>query len=106
MIPNIVVDADTRNIEELDRRGRPGAVQAAQEPRPSWRGSSGEGAIRFNDYEGMMPEMAEQTLIIDDLNHHEAEILMEKYKPDVFCAGIKEKYVIQKSGVPQTAPQL
>ena len=38
--------------------------------------------------------------IIDDLNHHEAEVLMEKYKPDIFCAGIKEKYVIQKGGVP------
>jgi nitrogenase molybdenum-iron protein alpha chain len=47
-----------------------------------------------------MPEMMNQTLVIDDLNHHEAEILIEKYKPDIFCAGIKEKYVIQKGGVP------
>jgi nitrogenase molybdenum-iron protein alpha chain len=48
----------------------------------------------------MMPAMADRTLIIDDLNHHEAEVLMEKYRPDVFCAGIKEKYVIQKAGIP------
>jgi nitrogenase molybdenum-iron protein alpha chain len=48
----------------------------------------------------MMPQMADNTLIIDDLNHHEAEVLMEKYKPDIFCAGIKEKYVIQKGGIP------
>ena len=47
-----------------------------------------------------MPEMANNALVIDDLNHYEAEILMERYKPDVFCAGIKEKYVIQKGGVP------
>ena len=48
----------------------------------------------------MMSEMRENTLIIDDLNHYEAEVLIEKYKPAVFCAGIKEKYVIQKSGIP------
>jgi nitrogenase molybdenum-iron protein alpha chain len=26
--------------------------------------------------------------------------LIEVYRPDVFCAGIKEKYVVQKMGVP------
>jgi nitrogenase molybdenum-iron protein alpha chain len=26
--------------------------------------------------------------------------LIEMYKPDIFCAGIKEKYVSQKMGVP------
>jgi nitrogenase molybdenum-iron protein alpha chain len=48
----------------------------------------------------MMPEMESNSLVIDDLNHHEAEVLLERYKPDIFCAGIKEKYVIQKAGVP------
>jgi nitrogenase molybdenum-iron protein alpha chain len=28
------------------------------------------------------------------------EKLIELYKPDVFCAGIKEKYVVQKMGIP------
>jgi nitrogenase molybdenum-iron protein alpha chain len=56
--------------------------------------------IGFNDYVGMMAEMKKGDLIIDDINHHEAEVLMEKYKPDIFCAGIKEKYVIQKGGLP------
>ena len=28
------------------------------------------------------------------------EKLLEKYKPDIFCAGIKEKYVVQKHGIP------
>jgi nitrogenase molybdenum-iron protein alpha chain len=98
VIPSIVVDADTRNIEELTV----GPDATRFNPR------KGEGeierlrtqGIRFNDYEGMMPQMADNTLIIDDLNHYEAEILMEKYKPDIFCAGIKEKYVIQKGGIP------
>ena len=26
--------------------------------------------------------------------------MIELYKPDIFCAGIKEKYVVQKMGVP------
>jgi nitrogenase molybdenum-iron protein alpha chain len=98
VIPKIAVDADTRNIEEL--------TVLPDETRYLPRKDEAEllrlekEGLRMNDYEGMMPEMKEGALIIDDLNHHEAEILMQKYKPDVFCAGIKEKYVIQKSGIP------
>jgi nitrogenase molybdenum-iron protein alpha chain len=98
VIPKIAVDADTRNIEEL--------TVLPDETRYSPRKDETEllrlekEGLRMNDYEGMMPQMKEGALIIDDLNHHEAEILMQKYKPDVFCAGIKEKYVIQKSGIP------
>jgi len=98
VIPGIAVDADTRNIEELtvgpdETRFRP-RKDEAELARLEREG------LRMNDYEGMMPQMKDGALIIDDLNHHEAEILMQKYKPDVFCAGIKEKYVIQKSGIP------
>jgi len=98
VIPKIAVDADTRNIEELtvvadETRFRP------RKDETEMKRLEQEG-LRMNDYEGMMPQMKDGALIIDDLNHHEAEILMQKYKPDVFCAGIKEKYVIQKSGIP------
>ncbi len=98
VIPDIAVDADTRNIEELTV----GPDDTRFHPRKDEAGTArlkGEG-IRFSDYEGMMPFMADNTLVIDDLNHHEAEILMERYKPDIFCAGIKEKYVIQKASIP------
>jgi len=44
--------------------------------------------------------MKKNALIIDDVNHWETEKLIEFYKPDVFCAGIKEKYVVQKMGIP------
>ena len=54
----------------------------------------------MNEYEGMMIEMEDGSLIIDDINHYEAEALLEMYKPDLFCAGIKEKYVVQKHGIP------
>jgi nitrogenase molybdenum-iron protein alpha chain len=48
----------------------------------------------------MMPEMSSGRLVIDDISQYETEKLLEIYKPAVFCAGIKEKYAIQKSGVP------
>ena len=54
----------------------------------------------FKEYDGMMPEMKDGALIIDDINHYESEKLIEKVKPDIFCAGIKEKYVVEKMGVP------
>jgi nitrogenase molybdenum-iron protein alpha chain len=98
VIPSIVVDADTRNIEELtvekdDKRFAPRKTEAEID---AFRKSGNA----TNDYDGMMPEMANGSLVIDDLNHHETEILLEKYKPDIFCAGIKEKYVVQKQGIP------
>lgn len=98
VIPGIVVDADTRNIEEL--------TVTPDEKRFSPRKNDGEmnrfqsEGFSFSDYNGMMTEMKDNTLVIDDLNHYEAEALIEKYKPDIFCAGIKEKYVVQKGGIP------
>ena len=34
------------------------------------------------------------------MSHHETERLLEIYKPRIFCAGIKEKYAVQKMGIP------
>ena len=48
----------------------------------------------------MMPDMPNNTLIIDDISQYETDQLIEIYKPDMFCAGIKEKYAIQKHGIP------
>ena len=47
-----------------------------------------------------MPTMKNDSLIVDDITHWETEKLIEYYKPAVFCAGIKEKYAVQKMGVP------
>jgi nitrogenase molybdenum-iron protein alpha chain len=98
VIPSIKVDADTRNIEELTVEADPVAYRPRKSKEELERLAK-EG-IRFSDYEGMMPEMPSETLIIDDLNHHELDLLIEKYHPDLFCAGIKEKYVVQKYGIP------
>jgi nitrogenase molybdenum-iron protein alpha chain len=55
---------------------------------------------KFKEYDGLAIDMDKGTLIIDDINQYEAEKLVELMKPDLFCAGIKEKYSIQKLGVP------
>jgi len=98
VLPGLKVDADSRNIEELH-------VQQ-DETRYQPRKSSEELAtleadgLKFKEYAGMAPDMENQTLIIDDLNQYEAEKLVELMKPDIFCAGIKEKFSVQKLGVP------
>jgi nitrogenase molybdenum-iron protein alpha chain len=98
VLPTIKVDADSRNIEELSVEPDPDLYNPRlNEARKNALTKKG---VALSDYEGMMPTMDHQSLVIDDLNHHEADTLIELYKPDIFCAGIKEKYVVQKYGVP------
>ncbi len=98
VIPTLRVDADSRNIEEIEVE----ADEARYSPRKSSEEMEKleEAGFKFKHYDGMIPDMDKGTLIIDDLNQYEAEKLVEILKPDVFCAGIKEKFSIQKLGVP------
>lgn len=97
VIPSIKIDADSRNIEELkvtkDEANFKDSLVAKKKALESKN-------FEFEDYEGMMPEMSKNALVIDDISHWESELLIQKYKPDIFCAGIKEKYVVQKHGIP------
>lgn len=97
VIPNIKIDADSRNIEEIkavkdDANFRPDLVEK--------KANLESNKFEFEDYNGMMPEMDKNAMVIDDISHWETEQLIEKVRPDIFCAGIKEKYVIQKHGIP------
>jgi len=98
VLPDIKVDADSRNIEELQVHPDPKRYQ----PRKSQEeiAELEKTGFKFKDYEGMMAEMSNGTLVIDDINQYETEKLIEIFKPDIFCAGIKEKYAVQKSGIP------
>lgn len=98
VIPDIKVDADSRNIEELEVE----ADAARYSPRKTAEQIAALEAdgFKFKDYDGMMNDMDSGTLVIDDVSQYETEKLLEIYKPDIYCAGIKEKYVIQKSGIP------
>ena len=98
VMPTIKVDADSRNIEELTVTPDPARYRERLGEEERLR-VTGEG-IRMGDYEGMMPTMEEGALVIDDLNHHELDVLIEKFHPSVICAGIKDKYVVQKYGIP------
>jgi nitrogenase molybdenum-iron protein alpha chain len=98
VLPHIKIDADSRNIEELDVEPDPERFNArnTQDRKKSLE----ESGFDFNDYEGMMREMARDTLVIDDISHHEMEKLVELYRPDVIGSGIKDKYIVEKMGVP------
>jgi nitrogenase molybdenum-iron protein alpha chain len=97
VIPSIKIDADSRNIEDIKvNKDEPNFRPELQDKKASLEGKKFE----FEDYDGMMPEMKKGALVIDDISHYESEALIEKYKPDIFCAGIKEKYVVQKHGIP------
>jgi len=90
VLDSIVVDADSRNIETL--KVEPSATKF--QPRAK------NEALEYQDYSGMMSEMEDGALVIDDISHHETEKLIELFHPDLLCAGIKEKYVVQKHGIP------
>ncbi len=98
VIPHLKIDADSRNIEEL----HVGPDPENYRPRISQEQASRyeQAGHRFKDYEGMMPTMSSGTMIIDDISQHESEMLIEKFRPAIFCAGIKEKYTVQKRGIP------
>lgn len=98
VIPNLKVDADSRNIEELEVHPDPERFRPRKTEDDLKRLE--EQGVRFKDYDGMMPEMESGTLVIDDINQFETEKLLEIYKPDIFCAGIKEKFAVQKQGIP------
>ncbi len=98
VLPNVKIDADSRNIEELDVKADPERYSPRKSPEAMEKLEK-EG-LNFKDYKGMMQEMDDNTFVVDDISQFETETLIEKYKPAVFCAGIKEKYAIQKKGVP------
>lgn len=56
--------------------------------------------IGLMDYEGIFPEMKDGSIIVDDMNHHETEFLLNELKPDMYGSGIKDKYLAQKMGIP------
>lgn len=98
VLPTIKVDADSRNIEELtivkDEKKYKERLSAEKKKELESQG------LEMSNYKGMMPQMDKETLTIDDISHHEQEKLLDIYKPAIFCAGIKEKYNIQKHGIP------
>ncbi|SHG19363.1 nitrogenase molybdenum-iron protein alpha chain [Desulfacinum infernum DSM 9756] len=97
ILPTLKMDADSRNIEEL----KVGPHPEKYRPRlPAERAEELRRAGLIDHYEGMLPDMEPGSLVIDDISHLELEMLIKRYRPDLVCSGIKDKYVIEKFGVP------
>jgi nitrogenase molybdenum-iron protein alpha chain len=99
VIPTLKVDADSRNIEEIEVE--PDEKLFRPRKSPEEMKALEKDGLHFKEYNGLNPDMDKDTIIIDDMNQYEADKLIQIMKPDLFCAGIKEKYSVQKLGIPQ-----
>jgi nitrogenase molybdenum-iron protein alpha chain len=98
ILPGLKIDADSRNIEELKVE----ADETRYSPRKtkSQLEALEKSGVKFKHYEGMAPDLKEEALIFDDVNQYEVDKLVELLKPDLFCAGIKERFSVMKLGIP------
>ena len=96
VIPGIKIDADSKNIENLELQPDPEKLRLTLS---NERYEQLSKEIPLNNHEGMMKEMPDKSIIVDDLNHYETEQFLKFLKPDIFCSGIKDKYVSHKAGI-------
>jgi len=96
VIPTIKEDGDSKNIESIvvDQDPENYKITLSKE-----RYEKLKEEISLNYYAGMMKEMNNGSIVIDDLNHYETEELIRILKPDIFCSGIKDKYIAHKAGI-------
>ncbi len=97
IIDSIKLDADSQNIPNLTVEPDVNRYRVKVSPEKM---EELKEKIPLNYYEGMMRSMHEGSIIVDDLNHYETEELIRILKPDIFSSGIKDKYVVQKMGIP------
>lgn len=94
--PFVKEDADSKNIESItvepDEKNYHVYI-------PQEKVDELAKEMELDFYDGMFPDMKDGNVVIDDLNHYETEMLLEKLKPDIFFSGIKDKFVAQKSGI-------
>jgi len=97
VIPSIVEDADLKNIEVLEVEKIEGKYKEykTEEEIQELKKTIHD----LENYDGMMVDMAKDSVIVDDLNEYEQEQFIKELKPDIFFTGIKDKYTIQKGGV-------
>ncbi|HWQ74582.1 MAG TPA: nitrogenase molybdenum-iron protein alpha chain [Syntrophomonas sp.] len=96
IIPNIKEDADSKNIESITVEPDPEKFRAFLSKE---RYEQLKRQMPLENYNGMIRDMKTGSIVVDDLNHFETEEFVRVLKPDFFFSGIKDKYVLQKSGV-------
>lgn len=97
VVPDIKSDADSKNIPELHVSPDPLRYRLKI---PADRLEELREKISLNYYQGMIREMNEGSIIVDDMNHYETEEFVRILQPDIFSSGIKDKYLVQKMGIP------
>ncbi len=102
VIPTIKTDADSKNIPELHLEPDKDLFQEGHVYLNMSKEQYEElkKKVPLNFYEGMNPCMKDGEVIIDDINHHEFEKLVEQLKPDLILTGVRDKYIAHKLGVP------
>ncbi len=96
VIPFIKEDADSKNIENLHLEPDEQKYRLVIS-REKFEKMLQE--IPLNYFNGMIKAMNNGSIVVDDINHYEIDEFIKVLKPDIFCAGIKEKYQIHKMGV-------
>ncbi|MBE0467429.1 MAG: nitrogenase molybdenum-iron protein alpha chain [Candidatus Desulforudis sp.] len=97
VLPHLKTDADSKNIPDL--RVTPDE-QRYRLKIPAERMEELQKTIPLSNYKGMIDDMQDGSIVVDDLNHYETEEFIRILKPDIFSSGIKDKYVPQKMGIP------
>ncbi len=95
VIPTIKQDGDSKNIESIKVEKVPDKYKVFLSED---RYEKLKEEIGLEYYGGMVKEMNNGSVIVDDLNHFETEEFLKMLKPDVFFSGIKDKFVAQKGG--------
>lgn len=96
VIPQIKADADSKNIEEISVERAVGYDDRYSVEELTGLRNQG---VELDTYNGMIKDMKEGYMVVDDYNMFETDQLIEEYKPDIFFSGIKDKYAIQHGGV-------
>jgi nitrogenase molybdenum-iron protein alpha chain len=96
VLPAIKEDADSKNIEHLEIEPDEKRYRVFLTPE---RYAELQRTIGLEDYTGMIRDMPDGSYVVDDLNHFETEKFAALIRPDIFFSGIKDKYVLQKSGI-------
>ena len=96
VIPNIVEDADLKNIEVLN-------VEKIEDKYKVYRTDEEIEELKkeieeLEYYRGMEKDMEKGAIVVDDVNRFETEEFIKKLKPDVSFSGIKDQFVIQDQG--------
>jgi nitrogenase molybdenum-iron protein alpha chain len=97
IIPEIVHTGRAKILEDIRYERDPSVISAYDDQTIKRKK---EEIPSLLDYEGLHPHLKDGEIAIDDYNHYECEYLVKELGIDLFCSGIKDKYVFQKMHIP------